>query len=103
MRYLRVGCAREFRSGEGRTVEVDGRPVAVFRIDGSYYAIDDRCSHMGGPLGQGRVVGGCVVCPWHGARFELGSGRVKAPPAGRDVACFPVKRDGDDVFVGVES
>jgi nitrite reductase/ring-hydroxylating ferredoxin subunit len=61
---------------EGAAIEVvwSGEIVAIFRQQGRLYAIDGMCAHQGGPLAQGRVVAGCVTCPWHGWQYELATG-----------------------------
>jgi 3-phenylpropionate/trans-cinnamate dioxygenase ferredoxin subunit len=83
-------------------VQVEGRPIALFDLAGNCYAIDDTCTHAGGPLSEGEVEDGAVVCPWHGARFDLRSGAVLAPPAGSAVRSYPVKIQGREVWVEVD-
>jgi nitrite reductase/ring-hydroxylating ferredoxin subunit len=63
----------------------------VFRHGAELYAVENRCPHTGGPLAIGRCDGGIVTCPWHGARFELATGKAVAGPAERDVATFRVR------------
>ncbi len=72
-------------------VDVDGVNVAVFKIDGECYAIEDVCSHDGAPIADGLVDGDQIICPRHGARFCIKTGAVKSPPAYEDIACFPVR------------
>lgn len=82
--------------GQTRCVAVDGTGVIVARgQDGQYYAVERLCSHAALPLDGGRVRGASIVCPHHGARFELKSGRVLGPPAYAAIAAFPTReRDG---------
>ena len=68
--YICVAKADEIPAGQGRTVEVEGKKIAVFNIDGNLHAIDDTCVHRGGPLGQGHLEEGVVTCPWHNWRFD---------------------------------
>jgi 3-phenylpropionate/trans-cinnamate dioxygenase ferredoxin component len=82
-------------------VEVDERFVALFHVDGRFYAVDDRCSHDGGPLGDGQLEGFVVVCPRHGAKFDIRTGQVLSMPATRDIAAYEVRIEGEDVLVGV--
>ena len=72
--YVKVARVEEFAEGEGRTVEVAGRWLAVFRVDGAFYAIDNACPHMAGPLGAGRLDGRVVTCPLHGWRIDVATG-----------------------------
>jgi 3-phenylpropionate/trans-cinnamate dioxygenase ferredoxin component len=83
-------------------VEVDDRLVGLFHVAGQYYAIDDMCTHDGGPLADGVLDGYAIVCPRHGARFDIRTGRVLAMPATQDTASHEVKVEGDDVMVRVK-
>ena len=86
--------------GEGKVVEVEGKTLALFNVDGTYYAVDNTCLHRGGPLGEGELEGKVVTCPWHGWRYDVTSGANVNNPAVK-VACFPVKVEGASVFVDV--
>ena len=55
-------------------MEVNGIWIALFNVDGTFYAMDNSCPHAGGPLGEGKVNGGIVECPWHGWRFDIRTG-----------------------------
>ena len=72
-------------------VDVDNVLIAVFNLDGGYYAIEDVCTHDGGELASGACEGDAIVCPRHGARFSIKTGAVLAPPAYEPVATFPVR------------
>ena len=91
--WIDVAPERDFPAGTSRTADVHGSPVAVFHVDGGYYAIEDVCTHDGGPLAEGDLEGDVVVCPRHGARFSVKTGEVLAPPAYEDVATFEVRVD----------
>ena len=82
-------------------VKVAGKEIALFQVQGKYYAIDNACTHVGGPLAEGDVEDTVVECPWHGSRFSLETGKVLYGPARTDVACYPVRREGDDIEVEV--
>ena len=77
--------------GEHVIVDLDGTDVAVFNIDGQFYAIEDVCTHDGAELASGELDGDEIICPRHGARFCVKTGAVKSPPAYEDIACFPVR------------
>jgi len=72
--WVRVGAAGDVPELEGRSVSVDGRRIAVFRLLDGWAAIDAACPHRGGPLGDGLVADRCVTCPLHGRRFDLVTG-----------------------------
>ena len=98
--YVKVATTSEIPQGSGLTVEVGDKPIAVFNCDGSFYAIDDTCPHQGGPLGEGEVEGTIVTCPWHEWRYDVRTG-VNTDDSGCKVASYPVKVEGDAVFVAV--
>ena len=89
--WIEVAAVDEFPAGTSRVVDVDGTMVAVFNLDGEYYAIEDICTHDGGELASGDREGEEIVCPRHGARFNIKTGEVTAPPAYEAVATFPVR------------
>ena len=102
-RFIRVGTRADFEGSEtGKLVEVEGQRIALFKVGGSYYAIDDVCPHRGGPLSEGPLSGDEVTCPLHGSRFNVKTGAVTFPPAQVGVKTFPVRVTGEDVEVGVE-
>jgi len=98
MARVRVGSIQDVPPGEGRVVEAGGRSLALFNVSGVFYAIDNSCSHRGGPLGEGDLDGTVVVCPWHAWRWDVTSGANMNNPAVK-VACFRVSLEGDQVWV----
>ena len=97
---VRVAGAGELGAGEARVVEANGRSIAVFNVDGAYYAIDNVCPHRGGPLGDGDLDGAVVACPWHAWRWDIRTGANVNNPAVA-VACFPVRVEDGAIFVEV--
>jgi 3-phenylpropionate/trans-cinnamate dioxygenase ferredoxin subunit len=93
--WVDVAPSSEFPSGTWRSVDLEGSAVAVFNLDGKYYAIEDVCTHDGGILTGGTLERDEIVCPRHGARFSIKTGEVLTPPAYENVATFPVRvQDG---------
>jgi 3-phenylpropionate/trans-cinnamate dioxygenase ferredoxin subunit len=82
-------------------VEVEDRLVALFHVAGRFWAIDDLCTHDGGPLAEGELTGHVIACPRHGAQFDIRTGRVLSMPATKDTAAHDVKIEGDDVLVRI--
>lgn len=99
--YIPVGVTGDVPNGERLFVEVDGLPIVVFNIAGKYFAIADLCSHDNGPLGDGELDGLEVVCPRHGARFDVTNGRATALPAVEDIAAYPVRVVNGEIEVGL--
>ena len=99
---VKVGKVTELGPGEGKTVEVEGVSLALFNVDGAYFATANACTHVGGPLGEGTLIDNEVTCPWHGARFDVTCGKALSGPARGDAKSFPVSLVGDDVFVELE-
>ena len=85
--------------GENIVVDVDGTDIALFKIQGSFYAIEDICSHDGAEIASGLLDGDEIICPRHGARFCIKTGAVKSPPAYEAIKCFPVRIDNNTVQV----
>jgi nitrite reductase (NADH) small subunit len=96
--WVRVAAAGEVGPGEGRVVEAGGQTLALFNVDGVYYALDNACSHRGGPLGEGDLEGTIVSCPWHAWRWDVTSGANVNNPAVR-MTCFPTRVQDGGVFV----
>lgn len=80
-------------------VEVYGRMIALFHVDGQFWALDDRCTHDGGPLAEGPLEGHVVICPRHGARFDIRDGRALTMPATGTTVTHEVQVEGDEVRV----
>jgi 3-phenylpropionate/trans-cinnamate dioxygenase ferredoxin subunit len=89
--WIRVAPAADIAPGDYASAEVDGAFVAVFNVDGEFFAIDDVCTHDGGGLSGGEVEDHQVICPRHGARFCLRTGQALTPPAYEPVQSYPTR------------
>jgi 3-phenylpropionate/trans-cinnamate dioxygenase ferredoxin subunit len=98
----RVASMSDVPAGQVRVVECAGRSLALSNVDGTYYAIDNRCTHDNGPLGEGTLRNGRVICPRHGAAFDAKTGRVVSLPAVRSVNSYEVTVEGDVILVDCE-
>jgi NAD(P)H-dependent nitrite reductase small subunit len=96
--FVKVAELSELAAGQSKCVQINGREIALFNAGGKIFAIDNVCPHRGGPLSDGALEGGVVVCPWHGWRFDLTSGACVTIPA-KAVDVFEVKVDGGAVWV----
>ena len=97
-KWTRIASARDCPPGESRELVVGNRIVALYNVQGQFYALDGICPHQGGPLGQGSLDGCMVTCPWHGWRFDVCSGQHQTNESVKHTS-FPVKLEGDEVFV----
>src|SRR3989304_4106315 len=80
--YVKVATVDEVPRGEMKIVEVNGEEVAIANLDGEFVAFSNACTHRGGPLGEGLLVGDVVECPFHGGQFNVRTGGVvSAPPS----------------------
>ena len=96
--YVTVGKTDDVESGSGIVAEVNGKSVAVFNVDGSFYAIDNTCVHRGGPLGEGDLEGEVVACPWHGWEYNVKTGAC-INNASACVNSYPVLVEGSELKV----
>ena len=95
-RYIGVARTSEIAPGSTKCVEVEGMKIAIFNLEGQFYAIEDTCTHADGPLSQGEISGEEVTCPWHGACFNIKTGEATTPPAVTAVESFSIRvSDGE--------
>ncbi len=99
---MKVAQTSDLAPGTSKVVQADGHSIALFNLEGAFYAIDNACTHRGGPLGEGALSGDTVACPWHGAQFNVKTVAVTGSPARAVVRSFPVKIEGTDVLVEVD-
>ena len=97
--FVKVATVDEIRPGEGKLVIVHDKPMALFNVDGQFYAVNYVCPHMGGPLGEGKLHGHVVECPWHGWTFDVRTG-LADHEGGHSVAAYEVKVEGKEILVG---
>jgi len=99
--FVKVGTSDDVPVGTAKMVEVNGKEIALFNVGGSFHAIDNTCTHVGGPLCEGEIEGAQVTCPWHGGVFDVTTGEVLGPPPGQGVNRYNVRVDGPDIEVEV--
>lgn len=97
--FVKVAKTTEIEPGGARLVEVNGKQIALFNVEGQFFAIDSTCSHKGGPLAEGEVSGHVVTCPWHLGRFDLRTGEVVGSPPQRAATRYGVRVTGTDIEV----
>lgn len=99
--FYEVAAKDDLPNGERLFVEIGENYLVIFNIAGDIYAIEDLCSHDDGPLGEGDLSGHEVVCPRHGARFDVRTGKALTLPAVEDIPAYPVRVVGDKIEVGL--
>jgi 3-phenylpropionate/trans-cinnamate dioxygenase ferredoxin component len=99
--FIKVARLDDLEDGELMAVEVDGEPVCLAKVDGEVYAFTDDCTHIGGPLNEGELDGDVLTCPWHGAQFNVRTGKVLRGPARQDIQTYAVRVDNDDILVSI--
>lgn len=96
--FVPVCPTEQLREGRGKVVRVGGERVGVFLHEGKAFVLSNVCRHQGGPVGEGRIIDGCITCPWHGWQYRPEDG-VSPPPFKEVISTYPVKIIGDTVYV----
>jgi 3-phenylpropionate/trans-cinnamate dioxygenase ferredoxin subunit len=98
--FIKVATVDEIPVGESKLVEVEEVRIALFNLDGKIYAIEDVCTHDGGPLVEGTIVNGCeVLCPRHGARFDIRTGKAVSFPAFEATNSYAVRIEDENILI----
>ena len=98
--FVKVAQVGDLQPGAGKVVTVKDKTIALFNVDGTFYAIDNTCVHRGGPLGEGEMEGNVVTCPWHGWQYDVKTGVSETNPSAK-VQTYQVKVDGSAVMVSI--
>ena len=98
--FVPVASVDEVSSGQGRVVKVHGKSIALFNVEGRFYAINNICPHEGGPLAKGRLKGHVVSCPWHHLKFDVRNG-FGTDGGGYCVISYEVRVEGSQVCVSL--
>lgn len=99
--FLEIAPESELPNGERLYVEIEGLPIVIFNIAGQFFAIGDVCSHDNGPLGDGLLDGNLIVCPRHGAEFDIRTGKAVTLPAVVDIPAYPVRVVDGKIEIGI--
>lgn len=97
--FTKAATVQDVPPGKSKQVTVSGKVLALFNVNGTFYAIDDTCPHRGAPLWEGQLAGTQVTCPWHAATFDLTTGAHLSPPAPHGATCHKVQLVGEEVQV----
>ena len=99
--FYKVAKPIDIPDGERLFFVLEKHPIVLYSIKGEYYAMEDLCTHDQGPIGSGELDGDVIICPRHGARFDVHTGKVLSFPAVEDVPVFPVRLNEEYVEVGL--
>jgi 3-phenylpropionate/trans-cinnamate dioxygenase ferredoxin subunit len=99
--FVRVGRLDEVPPGERLFADLENESVAIFNVNGELFCIADICTHDGGPVADGELEDHAIVCPRHGAMFDIRTGAVLAMPAVVPIATYPIRVEDGDIYVGV--
>lgn len=99
--FVQIAPLEDLPNGERLFVEVDEKQIVIFNIGGNYFALGDVCSHDDGPLGDGEIEGMDLICPRHGARFDIRTGEALLLPAAVDIPAYPVRIVNGMIEVGI--
>ncbi len=99
--FIKVADLSEVPENERLYMEISGKPIVLINLSGVVYAFGDVCTHDNGPLGDGEIDGYEIVCPRHGARFDIRTGKATRAPAFRDIPTFPVKIEDGSIMIGI--
>lgn len=97
--FVKVAQASDIPMGGMRMVTFGVEEVVITNVEGKFYAIGNRCTHVGGPLAEGKLSGKVVTCPWHGSQFDVTNGQVVGPPARLPEPVYEVTVQGDDIMI----
>jgi glycine betaine catabolism B len=97
--FVKVAETEDVQALQMMAVEVNDKKICLANVNGKYYAIGNVCTHMGGPLAEGKLEEYIVQCPWHGSRFDIRCGKVVRPPAMKPEPTYEVKVENNDILI----
>jgi nitrite reductase/ring-hydroxylating ferredoxin subunit len=97
--FVKVAETKDIQPSNMIVVDLGGERVCIVNVEGNYYAIGNVCTHVGGPLNEGSLIGYEVECPWHGSKFDIRTGEPTKPPARRSVPKYELKLEDNDILV----
>ena len=99
--FVKVAEQNELEEGSLLAVDIEGEPICLAKVDGVVYAFTDNCTHISGPLNEGDLEGNVITCPWHGAQFDVCTGKVLRGPARQEILTYPVKIEGGSILLSL--
>ena len=99
--FIKVAELDELEEGQLMGLEVDGEPICLARVNGEICAFTDNCTHISGPLNEGELNGEVLTCPWHGAQFNVRTGKVLRGPARQDIQTYSTRIEGQSILLNL--
>jgi 3-phenylpropionate/trans-cinnamate dioxygenase ferredoxin subunit len=100
--FVEVALEEELPVNERLFIDIDGKPIVIINLAGKLFAVGDVCTHDNGPVGDGELDGYELICPRHGARFDIRSGKATRAPAFTDIPSFPIKVEDGKVYIEIK-
>ena len=101
LEYFDIAPTDQLSNGERLFIEISGKSIVLLNLAGKLFAIGDVCSHDNGPVGDGEIEDGEIICPRHGARFDLSTGKATSLPALVDIPAYPVRIENGIIQIGI--
>ena len=98
--FVKVASTGELSPGTKKLVQIGDERILLVNVKGTYYAVDEECTHAYARLSYGQVYGEELTCPLHGAVFDVTTGSVVSPPADEGLVIYPVRIEGEDILIG---
>ena len=99
--FYKVAAIEDIPADERLFIEISGLPIVIYSLNGEFFATGDECSHDSGSIGEGRLEGYEIICPRHGAKFDIRTGKVTRLPAASDIPSYPVKTEDGYLYIGL--
>ena len=101
MGFVKVASTQDVSEGRPFCAGANGQKIAIFKVKGRFYALNNKCTHAGGPLCKGTIDGSVITCPWHGSKFDVTTGAVVGGPAKKPLQKFEIRVSGTDIEVNL--
>ncbi|MBI2106287.1 Rieske 2Fe-2S domain-containing protein [Candidatus Woesearchaeota archaeon] len=98
--FIKVASKSEIRNGYGKVIDINGKSIALMNNNEKFFAVENTCKHMGGPLGEGNCEDGKVICPWHGWSYDLKTGKNTFNEEIK-LETYEVKIDGENILIKI--
>ncbi len=99
--FIKVAETSEVEEGELIALDVEDEPICLVRYEGTVYAFTNNCTHISGPLNEGKLTGYVLQCPWHLAEFDVRTGKVLRGPARQELYTYSVRVENNAIYIAM--